>query len=228
VGEIETAIHTAMLADGPSRCTVSTQSFLEQTTHEAGAAALRACEEAAQDGSLRASSESVSDVKVDGDNATAAIAIHGSVLDGQVVGVSLVKGDEGWKLDELTGFVKLDRPALAKVFEEKAAEAGSSRVGSCLGAKVEEASEGELAAVLFAKDSSGNGEFIRSCLGEGPSFASAESAAASDAKGAVAGEGADFEGGGRADCRHQNAHKCSLLAADLHLADFTQSIGFGA
>jgi hypothetical protein len=115
VGEIETAIHTAMLGDGPSRCTVSTQSFLEQTTHEAGAAALRACEEAAQDSSLRASSESVSDVKVKGESATAAIAIHGSPLNGQVVGVSLAKDDEGWKLDELTGFVRLDRSTLAKV-----------------------------------------------------------------------------------------------------------------
>jgi hypothetical protein len=72
-----------------------------------------ACEKASEDESLRASSESVSDLEIDGSHATASIAIHGSKLDGQVIEV-------------------LDRKALAKVLESAAEGTASPREVSCL------------------------------------------------------------------------------------------------
>jgi hypothetical protein len=103
-----------------------TQNFIEQVSHEQGAAAMKACEASSGDGS---ESVSVGNVQVDGSDATADAAFNGGSFGGQNLTVALVKEDDGWKLDEATGFVNLDKDALIEQLEELLGESSPDQVG---------------------------------------------------------------------------------------------------
>ena len=97
-------------------CTdLSTQRFVEQTTFDTGKEAIDSC---ASDTSGTADSAKVSNVQVDGDKATATVAISGATFDGQTLKVSLVKEGDQWKMDHVDDFVKFDQQQFADAFEK--------------------------------------------------------------------------------------------------------------
>ena len=123
--EIEEAIETSATSGDPANCTkLETANFVEQSTSESGKAAIKTCEEEAKkDPESKAESVEVTEVEVDGSKATANAAITGGSFDNQTVSIALVEED-GWKLNELTGFVKFDQEALAQVFETQLEKSG--------------------------------------------------------------------------------------------------------
>jgi hypothetical protein len=112
--QVEEAIETSATSTDPADCKkLATQRFMEQTTQSEGAEAVETCEEEASNDE-GADTATVSNVEVDGSNASADVALNGGGFDGQEVEVALVKEDDQWKLDEVAGFVKFDE---AKVIE---------------------------------------------------------------------------------------------------------------
>jgi hypothetical protein len=112
-------IETSVTSTDPADCKkLATQSFLEQTELEQDAAAVKSCEENAEDTSDDPESVEVSAVEVDGSAATADVAFTGGSFDGQTLSVALVEEDGDWKMDEITGFVKFDQEGLAASFEK--------------------------------------------------------------------------------------------------------------
>lgn len=115
--QITEAIDEAATSTDPSVCTeLQTERFNEQLNFEEGSAATEQCEE--DTGENRADSVDVAEIGVDGNAATAEAAISGGGLDGQTLGLELVKAGEQWKLDQITDFVELDREALNAAFTE--------------------------------------------------------------------------------------------------------------
>lgn len=160
VGMIETSATTT----DPSACTeFATENFNEQTSGKEGEAALKDCEENAPQDS--AESADVSNVKIDGSSATADVALTGGSLDGQTLAVSVVKEGDQWKMDELTGFVELDRPKLVETLEEKMGEEHGipKSVVTCIGEGVEESSQAELEDLFFGGSVKGFVELAEDC-----------------------------------------------------------------
>ncbi len=164
--EIEAAIETSATTGDPSNCTkLETANFVEQSTSESGKAAIKTCEEEAKkEPESKAESVEVTEVEVEGSKATANAAISGGSLDNQTVSIALVEAG-GWKLDELTGFVKLDQGALARVFEaqlEKSGELNSEQT-SCIVEGIEEMPKGEIEEVILNGNSAAIEELAESC-----------------------------------------------------------------
>lgn len=112
-------IETAVTSTDPADCKeLATQSFLEQTELEQGAAAVESCEESAEDTENDPESVDVSKVEVDGSAATADVAFTGGSFDGQTLSVAVVEEEGDWKMDEIAGFVEFDQEKLAETFEE--------------------------------------------------------------------------------------------------------------
>jgi hypothetical protein len=168
-GKIEEAIETSATSSDPSNCTeIETLNFVEQSTDVSGKGAVKACEEE-QEGEEgeegKAESVAVSNVEVDGSKATAQAAITGGSLDSQAVNLSLVEEDGSWKLDEITGFAKLDIGALAKVFGEQLEKSGElePQQTSCIVEGLEEASEAEVEELVLEGSSSSFEEVAEGC-----------------------------------------------------------------
>jgi hypothetical protein len=146
--QIEDTITFAAVSGDPLECTeASTPAFLEQRTDKTGAAAIKACEEEDESEDL-ATDVTVSNIEVDGFEATADAKFAGSLFDGQTMTIALVKDDGQWKLDQVTSFAAIDKEALAKTFEGLFKETvGDSLTGaqiSCLVDGVREAPEQQL------------------------------------------------------------------------------------
>jgi hypothetical protein len=116
--QITQVITTATTTTSRQNCTeLMTTRFVEQNAAKTGEAAIEDC--ATNDpGETDANSVDVSNIVVDGDNATADVAIHGSAYDGQTLKISLVKEGDQWKLDHVDSFVHYDAQALADAFEK--------------------------------------------------------------------------------------------------------------
>ncbi len=122
---IEAAIVRSATTADPANCTeVETQAFVEQSSDKRGAAAVTECEAEAKDTSNKAKTVKVSKVEIDGSEASADAAIVGGGFDGQTISIALVEEDGTWKLDQLSGFAKLDTARLAEIFGEKLEETG--------------------------------------------------------------------------------------------------------
>jgi ABC-type glycerol-3-phosphate transport system substrate-binding protein len=153
---VEAAIVRSATTADPANCTeVETQAFVEQSSDEKGAKALEECEKEATDASNNAKTVKVTKIKIDGDEATADAAITGGGFDGQVISISLVEEDGSWKLDQLTGFAKLDTARLGKVFGEKLEETGelTPEQTSCIIEGVEAASKAEAEELVLSGSS---------------------------------------------------------------------------
>jgi hypothetical protein len=87
-----------------------------------GSDAIESCEEDAENDSGDPDSVKVTDVQVQGSDATADVAFSGGNFDGSTLRVALVEEDDGWKLDETTEFVDFDREGLLKALEESFGE----------------------------------------------------------------------------------------------------------
>jgi hypothetical protein len=164
--KIEAAIETSATASDPANCTkLETLAFSEQSSGESGKAAIATCEEEAKDPEGKADSVAVSEVEVDGSKATANAAISGGSLEGQTASIALVEEDGQWKLDQITGFVKLDQGQLANVFAEQLekGEEVEPEVTACIVAGIEEASKEEAEEFVLDGTAQALGELAESC-----------------------------------------------------------------
>lgn len=154
VAPIEDAIRTAILGKSSAACTeVVTQAFLEQTTHEAGKAALESCEEEVKDEVDSAKTVGISKLVVDGTRATAELAPVGGNFDGQTIVASLVDEHGQWKLDKLLRFAKLDASALARTVQRanEASGAVPPEQARCIAREIENASRPELEELVLTQ-----------------------------------------------------------------------------
>jgi ABC-type glycerol-3-phosphate transport system substrate-binding protein len=163
---VEAAIVRSATTADPANCTeVETQAFVEQSSDAKGATALKECEKEATDASNNAKTVKVTKIKIDGDEATADAAISGGGFDGQVISIALVEEDGSWKLDQLTGFAKLDTAKLAQVFGEKLEETGELTAvqTSCIVEGVEAASKEEAEELVLSGSSDPLVELAEGC-----------------------------------------------------------------
>jgi hypothetical protein len=163
---IEAAIVRSATTADPANCTeVETQAFAEQSSDESGAAAVKECEREAKDPSSNAKTVKVTKIKVDGAEASADAAVTGGGFDGQVISISLVEEDGAWKLDELTGFAKLDTTKLAQIFGEKLEETGelTPEQTSCIVEGVEAASKSQAEELVLSGSSQPLVELAEGC-----------------------------------------------------------------
>lgn len=165
--KIVDAIETSATSDDPSSCTeLVTQTFLDQIEDGEGQAALKECEEDAEDTSDNPDSVEVTEVEVSGSEATANAAFTGGGFDGQTLTVALVDEDGDWKLDEITGFAEFDQAALVQSFEDQLAEeegAIAPEIGSCIIESLEELEQDEFEELLLGGSSEGFVELAEAC-----------------------------------------------------------------
>ena len=163
---IEAAIVRSATTADPANCTeVETLAFAEQSSDESGAAAVEECEMEARDASNNAKTVKVTKIEVDGSEATADAAIVGGGFDSQVISISLVEEDGAWKLDQLTGFAKLDTSRLAEIFGEKLEETGelTPEQTSCIVEGIEAASKPEAEELVLSGSSQPLVELAEGC-----------------------------------------------------------------
>jgi len=164
--KVEEAIETAATTTNPADCAKSqTQKFMEQTSSESGKASLKGCEEEAEK-EENAESVEISNVEVDGSNATAEVVlVGGKSLEGQALEVALIKDGDQWKLNEVVKFTKFDRTKLIESFEreiEKSGEA-SSKFAACFIEAFKQANQAEVEELLFSGSGKGFEEIAKEC-----------------------------------------------------------------
>jgi ABC-type glycerol-3-phosphate transport system substrate-binding protein len=151
--KIVETVETSATSTDPADCKeLATQKFMEQTESEKGAKAVKSCEEEAEDPEGDPDSVDVSNVGVDGSEATADAAFSGGNFDGQTLTVALVEEDGDWKLNEVTGFAKFDQDRLVENFEklfESGDEPLEPQVSACIGEVFGELSKPEFEELLF-------------------------------------------------------------------------------
>jgi hypothetical protein len=153
---IEEAVEKSATTNDPSKCTeLQTQAFNEQEKATKGEEATEICEEEAEGQESPAKSVDVSNIKVDGESATADAAIHGSALNGQTVELGLVNEEGNWKLNEFVKFAKFDAKTLGQSFEEEfdaAEEEVPPGLAKCISEGIGGLSQKEAESVAFEGD----------------------------------------------------------------------------
>jgi hypothetical protein len=91
----------------------------------------------------------VTNIKVDGDKATADVAITGATLDGQTVAIALVKQGGQWKLDKVNSFVKFDRNKLIAAFGNQVTTGAPAGVIACAKQHLAAATDAQLEAIIL-------------------------------------------------------------------------------
>jgi hypothetical protein len=148
-------VEKSATTDDPSKCTeLQTQAFNEQEKGSSGKEATEFCEEEAEEQESPAKSVDVSNVKIEGETATAEAAIGGSALNGQTVELELVKEDGDWKLNQFLQFTKFSAKALGESIEEEFATSDevSPQLAKCISEGVGKLSQKEAEAVAFEGD----------------------------------------------------------------------------
>jgi hypothetical protein len=109
----------------------------------------------------------VSSVEVDGESATAEAAFTGGTLDGQAVGLSLVKEGDQWKLDSLDEFVTFDKEALANSFSESLSsdEDVPPEVATCIVDELNAADDATIQEAYLSGDEEQLFGLFGTCLG---------------------------------------------------------------
>jgi hypothetical protein len=165
--QIEEAIETSATSTKPSACKeFSTQEFMEQSTNTEGAAAVKQCEENAKD-EEEAETAEVSEVEVEGSEATADVKLSGGTLDGQGLEIALLKEGSDWKLNELVGFTELDASALAESIGEGLTEQGGevAELAPCIEEKFEVAEQSEIEEIVISGSTRPIEELAEECQG---------------------------------------------------------------
>lgn len=150
-GEIESAIEASATEANPDNCTkLETLAFVEQNSGAKGTAAVASCEKEAKDTTGKAESVDVTKIQIDGPKATADAALSGGSLDGQTVTIALVEED-GWKLDRIDGFAKLDVGGIVDALREQLEESSelTSEQTDCILKVIEEADEGDIEELVL-------------------------------------------------------------------------------
>lgn len=152
-GIVEKVIVASATADDPVNCTkLNTLKFNEQLAGESGDAAVEECEKEAEN-EEGLDSVRVSEVEVDGSDATATVALSGGGFDGQTIEVALVRNGDQWKLNEIVKFTKFDASQLARAFEAQVAKHPgelSNRLASCIADTFASASQKEAEELLLS------------------------------------------------------------------------------
>jgi hypothetical protein len=163
--KIEEAIEGSASSD-PAACTkYQTQAFVEQTSEGTGKAAIKECEEEAENGEAPESA-SVSNVEVNGSKATAEAALTGSIFDGQAVEIALVKEGDQWKMNEISKFTKFNQAKLVESFKKELAKASDEvkpKFAACFIEAFEEADQGQIEEMLFGGNEKAFEEIAKNC-----------------------------------------------------------------
>jgi hypothetical protein len=162
---ISKAIEKSATSSDPSKCTeLQTEEFNEQAEHESGNA-LKGCEESAEENEEPAESVSVSNIKVNGETATAEAEIEGSDLNGTSVEIEMANEEGTWKLNKFLGFVDYEGQALAETLEEAIKQEGtvSDPVAKCVGEGFAELSQQDAEAVVFEDETESITKLAESC-----------------------------------------------------------------
>lgn len=166
--QITTAIEQSATGTDPSICTeYQTQAFTEQTEFASGEEAVTACEESVDE---NADSVEVSNIQVDGDTATAEVAVTGGTLDSQTIEVALVKEDDAWKLDQFTGFVDFNpAPVIAAIVDRIRSGQGGAPPGiaDCVVQQLQQVSADDLEQLYLSGDPQGFTSLFTPCLFQG-------------------------------------------------------------
>jgi hypothetical protein len=163
--QIEEAIETSATSSDPANCTeLQTQEFAEQTTSNEGPAAVKECEAEAKKGN-EAESVEVSNIETEGSEASAEAAFTGSSFDGQTLELGLVKEGGQWKLNEVAGFAKLDKPRLVEALAKQFESGGevSEGLATCVEEGFEEASQPEIEELLLSGSSEPIEKLAKEC-----------------------------------------------------------------
>jgi spermidine/putrescine-binding protein len=164
--KVEEAVEIAATTTDPADCTkLQTQNFMEQTSQETGNAAVKSCEEEAEE-EENASAATVANAEVNGSDATAEVTLSGGKsLSGQTLEVALVKDDDQWKMNEVIKFTKFDHDKLIETFEREinGSDEGSSKFATCFLKAFEEANQAEVEKLLFHSNGKGFEEIARDC-----------------------------------------------------------------
>jgi ABC-type glycerol-3-phosphate transport system substrate-binding protein len=151
--KIVDVIETGATSTDPADCEgLQTINFMEQGNEGEGQKAVEECEEDAEDETGNPDSVEVSDVEIDGSEATATVAIAGGSFDGQALVFNVAEEDGDWKLNEIESFATLDREKLVAAFEEGLAEAEppvEEELAACVIEGVEESSDSELEGLVL-------------------------------------------------------------------------------
>lgn len=152
-GDIADVIRRSATESAPENCTeLQTQAFTEQTEFSTGEEAITACEEDGDD--TAGESVEVDNIEVDGDTATAETSFTGGGLDGQTLGLSLVKEDDQWKLDSLDEFVDFDKATFTAALVEDAGSDGDAppEVLTCVEQQLGAASDEDIQTAFLSGD----------------------------------------------------------------------------
>jgi predicted small secreted protein len=163
---IEEAIEESATSTEPSKCTeTQTALFNETETGEKGAEATKTCEEEVEKEANPAESVTVSEVKVNGESATAAVEIQGSALNEQGVELEVVEEEGNWKLNKFLGFSNFEPVAFGASLEEALLNEGevSAELAKCVSEGVAEASQEEAEAMVFEKNAEAVEEIAKGC-----------------------------------------------------------------
>lgn len=165
--KIVDVIETSATSTDPADCeALATQAFLEQTQFSEGEEAVEGCEESAEETEDNPDSVEVSEVEIDGSDATATAAFEGGNFDGQTFTVALVEADGDWKLDELTGFAEFDQEALATSLEEglqAGEDAVEPKLAECFGETLRELSKAQAEEVVIGGSPQPIVEIVEGC-----------------------------------------------------------------
>jgi ABC-type oligopeptide transport system substrate-binding subunit len=163
---IEEVIEESATSTDPAKCTeFQTEEFNEQDQGVSAKEATKVCEEAVKESETPAESVSVSNVKVNGETATADAEVEGSALNGQSVEIELAKEEGDWKLNQFLGFVKYDGKSLATAFEEELEnqEELTPGLAKCLAEGIAKMSQSEAEALAFEQSTEGIEGLVETC-----------------------------------------------------------------
>lgn len=145
--EIAETIETALVKTDPASCTeLMTRAYLEDSFESSGTNAVESCEQNAGAEESDNAPVDVSAIEVDGDKATAEVALQGGEVAGQTALMALVD-EGGWKLDEFVRFTEFDREEMIPQMVE-GFEGGETRtdpkVVDCIAKELRQMSRAEL------------------------------------------------------------------------------------
>lgn len=163
--QVAQTLRTAYTSIDGSGCRqMSTQRSVEQYSQEKGHAALKLCVHDELDPANDASSVRVSDVRVNGNVATAHVLLHGTGLDGSTIEQRLIRQNGRWKVDEISGFVHFDPVGYRDHVAAQAASEGVPASGvACLRAVMAAAPIHELEATVLSSSPNAVNQLIKPC-----------------------------------------------------------------
>lgn len=163
------AIEAASLSTDAADCTkLFTVRFLEQVHFRKGQPkiALSNCEYYARNPELDTNdveSVAVSNVELEGSEATADVAFTGGTFDGQTLSVAVIEEDGNWKMDEITGFPEFDQDKLAQFMEAQFAADVEPKVAPCIGKELRKLPQDEFEQLMLEGNTEPIVEILQGC-----------------------------------------------------------------